>query len=144
MLDVLLVIGLSLSGVTVLLFPFAELLVVTVFGPEFSGGGAVLLWVLLRVGSVAATPLMSTALQAKGLDRMAALNSLATSVVSLAAVALGAILGGASGAAGGYAIVGLTGMIALWMTGRRSLSNDSRAVASTYAQKRLLCNGVDP
>lgn len=132
MLDGLLVIGLVLSGATILLLPFTELLVVTVFGPEFSGGGAVLLWVLLRVGPVAAAPLMSTALQAKGLDRMAALNSLVTSVLTLAAVAIGAILGGAAGAAGGYAIVGLAGMIALWITGRRSLSHESPAVASTY------------
>lgn len=121
-LDGLFLAGLGLSAATLVLIPFTESITVFVFGSEFAGGGPVLLWVLLRVGPVAAAPLISTALQAKGLDRVAAVNSVVTSVLSLAAVAVGAILGEATGAAAGFAVVSLVGMVALWVTGRKSLA----------------------
>jgi O-antigen/teichoic acid export membrane protein len=123
MLDCLLLVGMAASAITLVLIPFTESVVVFVFGPKFAGGGPVLLWVLLRVGPVAATPLILTALQAKGFDRLAALNSTATSVLTLAAVAVGAIIGGATGAAAGFAVVSLFGMIALWLSGRQSLAS---------------------
>lgn len=122
-LDGLFLAGLAVSAMTLLLTPFSEPLVVFVFGPQFASGGTVLLWVLLRVGPVAAAPLMSNALQAKGFDRLAAINSAATSVLTIAAVALGTIAGGASGAAAGFAVMSLLGMAALWLSGRRSLAD---------------------
>lgn len=130
-LDGLFLAGLALSGATIVLFPFREWFVVLVFGPEFAGGGAVLLWVLLRVGPVAAAPLISTVLQAKGLDRLAALNSVLTSVLAMASVAAGAAIAGAAGAAAGFAIVNQIGMVVLWITGRRALTTVNAAGAAT-------------
>lgn len=130
LLDRLMLAGIVLSSCMLVLIPFAERLVVLVFGAQFTGGGAVLVWVLLRVGPVAAAPLMSTALQSNGLDRVAAVNSLVTSAVTLAAVVVGTILAGAAGAAAGFALIGLLGMIALWSTGRRSVEAAPRARAT--------------
>jgi O-antigen/teichoic acid export membrane protein len=129
-LDGLLLAGLALSAMTVVLLPIRESLVVFVLGPEFAGGGAVLLFVLLRVGPYAAAPLLATALQAKGFDHLTALNDIATSVLALVTVAVGAILGGATGAAAGFAVVSLLGMVALWITGRRALANEPPADSS--------------
>jgi O-antigen/teichoic acid export membrane protein len=123
MLDVFVIAGLGLSAITLALLPYRESLVTFVFGPQFAGGGVVLVWVLLRVGPVAVTPLISTALQSQGSDRLAALNSVGTSLCALAGVAGGALVGGAAGAAAGFAAVSLIGMVALWLTGRQSLAN---------------------
>ena len=131
MLDGLLIGGLALSSITLALIPFAESLIIFVFGSKFAGGGSVLIWVLLRIGPTTAAPLISNALQAKGHDRLVAINSVVTSILTLTAVAIGALLGGATGAAAGFAGVSLVGMIALWSTGRRSFSHSTPSESST-------------
>jgi len=120
-LDALLIGGLLLSSVTLLAFPYREILVVSVLGPEFAGGGAVLAFALLRIGPYAVAPLIGSALQAKGIGRAVAINDAATSVMALIALAVGAIVAGATGAAAGFALVSLIGVAALWALGRRAL-----------------------
>lgn len=120
-LDRLFVLGVALSCSTFMLWPFVETLVVLVFGPSFAGGGTVLFWMLLRIGPATINPLISTALQAKGFDRLVAWNSVATSLIVLAAVAGGAAIGGAMGAAVGCAIVTLLRTVSIWVIGRRVL-----------------------
>lgn len=126
-LDQMVVAGLVLSSLTLVLAPLSESLMAYAFGPEFSGGGPVLIWALLRSGPEVATPLIAAALQARGFERRVAFSSLATSVLTLGAVGAGAILGGAVGAAAGFAVVGLLGMLVLWALSRWSLSRGQLA-----------------
>ncbi|MGP4058270.1 oligosaccharide flippase family protein [Mycobacterium sp. 4D054] len=121
--DGLLGVGLVLSAATLLLIPFTEFVVVFVFGPKFAGGGAVLFWMLLRAGPMLATPLMGATLLAKGRDKLVAINSFATTLLLLAAVAAGALADGATGAAAGFALVSLVRMVVLWTIGRRALAD---------------------
>ncbi len=134
MLDVLLAAGIVLSAATLAFIPFVEPLVVLIFGAEFAGGGVVLFWVLLRVGPTVSAPLIANALQAKGHDSLVALNSAATSALTLAAVAIGAANNGVVGAAGGFAAVSLLGMIVLWLSGRRALSREHLLEVGPTAQ----------
>ncbi|MGV0853237.1 oligosaccharide flippase family protein [Mycolicibacterium phlei] len=119
--DGLMLMGLGGSIATLAIYPFRENIVVLVFGSEFVGGGAVLVWVLLRVGAAVASPLMSNVLQARGFDRLAAINSTVTSILTLASVAVGSVVWGAPGAAAGFALVSLLGMLLLWGIGRMAL-----------------------
>lgn len=113
---------LGLTGLTLLLLPFNEEIVVLIFGAEYAGGGIVLSWVLLRVGTSTVWPVLAGIFQSRNMDRFVALNSVAMSFLVLCGVGVGAWVGGAAGAAAGYSLVALVGYSALWAGGRRRLN----------------------
>ncbi|MGD6980976.1 lipopolysaccharide biosynthesis protein [Citricoccus sp. CH26A] len=105
------------------LIPCAEWMVVSIFGLEFSGGGVVMIWMLLRVGEVTIGPVLAGILQARRLDRTVAVNAVLFTAFMLIGTLVGALHSGAAGAAAGVAIVGLLGRTRLWLVGRRLLRN---------------------
>lgn len=115
--DALALISLVISVSMLALIPFADSIMTLLFGPDFVNGGAVLSWVLLRVGPVIAIPAMSSVLQARNLDRLAALIASLISVLTFAFLfALGSTLGEV-GAASGYFAASALGVGVLWITG---------------------------
>lgn len=119
--DLVFAVGIALSLLTLVTIPFTEWIVTAVFGESFAGGGPVLTWVLLRLGTTCCLPVLVTMLQAKKLDREVAINSTLVAITILPAVAVGAVLAGAAGAAAAFAAISILSFVRMWFVGRRRL-----------------------
>lgn len=120
-LDILLGILLLASILPLALWPHAERLVLFVFGEDYVGGGAVLVWVLFRLGPTLVGGLVAGVLQSRKLDARVAVNYVTVTAGTLVSCLFGSFLAGPVGAALGVAAVAVAGSLHMWFSGRRAL-----------------------
>lgn len=83
---------------------FSEPLVVFLMGSEFSGAGAIFALMLLGLPFVALAPPLGSVLQSQGHEKFVGLNGTVFAILTIAFVALGALLSGGEGAALGLGL----------------------------------------
>ncbi|WP_449372211.1 lipopolysaccharide biosynthesis protein [Arthrobacter psychrolactophilus] len=83
---------------------FSEPIVVLIFGANYSGAGVAFSWAIVALPFMSISSPLGGILQGQGFQRYVATNGFAFAVISLAGVALGSMLGGASYASAAMAI----------------------------------------
>jgi O-antigen/teichoic acid export membrane protein len=118
--------GLAAYVVVLPVLLVADDVLARVLGPDFASAVPALRWALVGLPWVALSSALGTILQSQGHERFVAVNGLAYSCLTLAAVAVAAVRLGATGAAAAVAITFACKCAVLLVRIRTSVSRDHR------------------